>query len=500
MPGIDPIRGGRPRNGAKYADLRPCGSVLRPIGPLKTAPHPAPRPLDTFIRGVDHAADLGRESQERDHVLPRVQPRLGDDREPLAPFLVEALELALGSVGVDRGVDRLEVAGELLALAARHVPQAQADEVHDARLHRGFGEDRLDRLGDAFEPVHAADQDVAHAALLELGEHLHPELGALGLLKPHPQHVTLAVDGQAQRQVAGAALHAAALADLEHQRVEEDHRIDVLQRPLLPGAHVVHHRVGDAADQVAADRDAVDLLEVRLDVAHRQPARVQRQDLVVESHKAALALAHDLRLKAAVAIPRGIDRHLPVLGDKRLGRRAVARVRRPAGRLLVRLVAQMLGQLDAHRPLHQPLGQLGEQASRPDDLLLAARAGKQRVDQLVRQPATVRQLPDRGSQPAAIDRIIDKFRRRLAATPPRPVPGDGAQRFARVSLRSPSGLAALIAGETLAGLRLDPSLGPRSRRHDAPVRSCLHRSSDTPSTVAVATRQMQAAGDGQQRS
>ena len=92
----------------------------------------------------------------------------------------------------------------------------------------GLGEDGLDRFREAFEPVDAADQDVLDAALPELGEHLHPELGALGLLKPHAQHIPVAVQRDPQRQVAGAALHAAALADLEDQRVEEDDRVDVL--------------------------------------------------------------------------------------------------------------------------------------------------------------------------------------------------------------------------------------------------------------------------------
>jgi hypothetical protein len=32
-----------------------------------------------------------------------------------------------------------------------------------------------------------------------------------------------------------------------------------LERPLLPLAHVLHHGVGDTADQVATDLDAVDL-------------------------------------------------------------------------------------------------------------------------------------------------------------------------------------------------------------------------------------------------
>jgi hypothetical protein len=64
------------------------------------------------------------------------------------------------------------------------------------------GKDRLERLREPFEPVDAADQDVPDATLLELGEHLHPELRALGLLEPHTQHVTIAVDGDAQREVA----------------------------------------------------------------------------------------------------------------------------------------------------------------------------------------------------------------------------------------------------------------------------------------------------------
>jgi hypothetical protein len=47
----------------------------------------------------------------------------------------------------------------------------------------------------------------------------------------------------------------------------------------------------------------------------------------------------------------------PVLGRKRLRRRAVARVTSAAGRLLVRLVAEMLAQLRPQRPLDQPLRQ-----------------------------------------------------------------------------------------------------------------------------------------------
>ena len=86
-------------------------------------------------------------------MLPRVQPRLSDDREPGAPLLVERLELGLGLVGVLGGVDRFEVAGDLLALAAGHVLHRSANQMNNAGLDGRLGEDRLDRVG---EPVGAA--------------------------------------------------------------------------------------------------------------------------------------------------------------------------------------------------------------------------------------------------------------------------------------------------------------------------------------------------------
>jgi hypothetical protein len=255
--------------------------------------------------------------------------------------------------------------------------------MNNARLHDGGRIDRLDRLREALQPVDAAEQDVVDAALPELVEDLHPELRALGLLEPHPEYVALPLDRDAEREVTGASLHRAALANLEDERVEEDHRVDVIERTLLPLAHVLHHRVGDPADQVTADLDAVDLGQVRLDVTRRQATRVESKDLVVEALEAPLTLPDDLRLKRPFPITRGTHVDGPVLGRQRLRGRAVTGVASAAGRLLVRLVAGMLGQLRRHRALHKPLGQLGEHTARPDDLLLRPGAGKQLVDHLI---------------------------------------------------------------------------------------------------------------------
>jgi hypothetical protein len=53
----------------------------------------------------------------------------------------------------------------------------------------------------------------------------------------------------------------------------------------------------------------------------------------------------------------------------------------------VRLVAEVVGQLDLERSLNQPLGQLAEHAARPEDLLLGLRPGQQLVNDLVRELA-----------------------------------------------------------------------------------------------------------------
>jgi hypothetical protein len=86
------------------------------------------------------------------------------------------------------------------------------------------------------EPVDTADQISRTPRCLRSVRTCIQNLAPLGLLKPHAEHVAVTVERDSQRQVAGAALHAAALADLQHQRVEEDHRVDVLKRPLRPGA------------------------------------------------------------------------------------------------------------------------------------------------------------------------------------------------------------------------------------------------------------------------
>jgi len=67
---------------------------------------------------------------------------------------------------------------------------------------------------------------------------------------------------------AWAVAHGAVVADLAHDGVEEDHRIDSVERPGLPVLDLAQHGVGDPADQIRGHVHLVDLAQVRLDVPH----------------------------------------------------------------------------------------------------------------------------------------------------------------------------------------------------------------------------------------
>jgi hypothetical protein len=89
-----------------------------------------------------------------------------------------------------------------------------------------------------------------------------------------------------------------------------------------------------AGDQVVADLDPVQLAQVRLDVAHRHPAGVHRDDLLVEAVEAPLVLRHDLRLERPLAVAQ-LVRKLRRL--ERIVRADVDRRQSPIGELIRQL-------------------------------------------------------------------------------------------------------------------------------------------------------------------
>ena len=70
--------------------------------------------------------------------------------------------------------------------------------MHDAGLQRGRRIDHRQCLGHALQAIGHRDQDVGHAAGLEVVEHLHPELGAFAPFDPQPEDVARAVGQHTQ--------------------------------------------------------------------------------------------------------------------------------------------------------------------------------------------------------------------------------------------------------------------------------------------------------------
>jgi hypothetical protein len=182
-------------------------------------------------------------------------------------------------------------------------------------------------LGQALEAVADDEERVLHAAVAQIGEHRHPELRtSTTAASPEPADVALAgqrdADGRVERPIRDLAV-----ADLDHDRVDEDRRVGRIEWPHRPLVHLLEHLVGDPTDGLLADRGAVDLGEVRGDLAGGQALGIEREHHLIDPVEPALPLAHDLRLERAGTIPRDVDLDLAsVLGQHRLRPGAMANV------------------------------------------------------------------------------------------------------------------------------------------------------------------------------
>ena len=123
----------------------------------------------------------------------------------------------------------------------------------------------------------------------------------------------------------------------------------------MPRRHFGHDGIGDGTDQIRRHLNGVRLLQERLDLADRQPARVARDDFVIEASEPPLVFANQLRLERPLAIARDLNRQGPIVGEDRLAAGAVALIRGERGLGGAGWVAKVVGQLAAQRSLNQSL-------------------------------------------------------------------------------------------------------------------------------------------------
>src|SRR4029450_8208117 len=120
--------------------------------------------------------------------------------------------------------------------AYRKVPVTSRDQVDDGGLPDGQREHGAHAVRQALEAVTAEEEDVSHAAVLQVGQHSHPELRRLPATAgagPQPEHVSVRVqvdpDGGVERPVADLPV-----ADLDVDRVDEHGRVHRHQGPRYP--------------------------------------------------------------------------------------------------------------------------------------------------------------------------------------------------------------------------------------------------------------------------
>ena len=128
--------------------------------------------------------------------------------------------------------------------------------MHHTQLDRRGRPDDANRFGQAGQPVAADDAHVTEPAGSQLGQHGEPEFARLpdGRSDPQAKHLLDALAVDPDRQVDRPVGHHT-ITDLDHQRVDEHHRIDRVKRPSLPLLQLVHDGIGDSADQVRSDVD-----------------------------------------------------------------------------------------------------------------------------------------------------------------------------------------------------------------------------------------------------
>lgn len=233
-------------------------------------------PLVNFIRGVDDFAHFGRIGEERNHLFPLTSPHGSDGGKFPAPVTVlEFGQCRRRGLGRSSLVNRSERCGQRFTLFPARQRERITDEVHDAGLNLCLRVDRFDGFRKAAQAIDHGDQNVGQAPVLQLVKNLEPELGALGVLDPQPQHLLAPVRANAQCQVNGLVPDRAFIANLQPQRIKIDDRIHRLQGSGLPQFDFGQHFVGNGGNQIGGDFQPVELSQVALNLAYGHASRIQ---------------------------------------------------------------------------------------------------------------------------------------------------------------------------------------------------------------------------------
>ena len=149
-----------------------------------------------------------------------------------------------------------------------------ADHMHNKDPDRYLGEHRVDSAGKALLAIKRSDEDIVGALVLDLVYHPEPELGPLGLRGLQAQNLLVASNREAQGQVDRFVADCSLVSNFDSERVEYNDRVNLVQGLDLPFGNFVNDLLGDSRDQIRRHRNAVMLLQMSPDLAHRHATSI----------------------------------------------------------------------------------------------------------------------------------------------------------------------------------------------------------------------------------
>src|SRR5699024_1490470 len=164
--------------------------------------------------------------------------------------------------------------------------------VNDTVLDLGLGKYCMDGCVKSRKIVGTGNENILYTAIFQTIQYGCAELGALIFADPHPQNIFPAVQTYANGNVNGLFHDLAVAADVVVNGVQEHHRIDGLQRPLLPLFGDGKDLVRDPAYGAVRYRNPIDVLDMGLNIAGGHALGVHGQDLFLDRKSTRLNSSH----------------------------------------------------------------------------------------------------------------------------------------------------------------------------------------------------------------
>lgn len=172
-------------------------------------------------------------------------------------------------------------------------------------------EDCLDGCRKSCQVVRTGNENVLYSTISEAVEDTGPELGALILTAPHAEDVLSPLHVDADGDVDCFLDDLPLASNMVMDGIQKDYGVETFQRPLLPFLCNRQNLVRDSAGGRIRNVNAIDIVDVALNVAGRHSLGVHGENLLLDIlADAGLVLLNKLGLKFPLAVTG--DRNLNV--------------------------------------------------------------------------------------------------------------------------------------------------------------------------------------------